>query len=199
MATPDKAEPAPLAAAHDIDLAAMARLGDRRAFSELVRRHGSAVRGLLRRMGAEAGLADRIARDAFLAAFEQIADFRGEVAFQAWVKQIAARLCARQWCRDAKGRPVLAEIAASDADGEAIPEPTADLDTALACLPPGERACVALCYGGGFSHAEAADALKLPPATVKSHLGRGLDRLRRRLAPPRGGPDDRGPGRRADG
>lgn len=198
MATPDKAEPASLAAAHDVDLAAMARLGDRRAFSELVRRHGSAVRGLLRRMGAEAGLADRIARDAFLAAFEQIADFRGEVAFQSWVKQIAARLCARQWRRDAKSRPVLAEGAAPD-DDEVVAEPAADLDTALACLPPGERACVALCYGGGFSHAEAADALKLPPATVKSHLGRGLDRLRRRLTAPRGGPEDRAPGRRADG
>jgi RNA polymerase sigma-70 factor (ECF subfamily) len=199
MAPPDKAEPAPLAAAHDVDLAAMARLGDRRAFSELVRRHGSAVRGLLRRMGAEAGLADRIARDAFLAAFEQIADFRGEVAFQAWVKQIAAHLCARQWRRDAKGRPILTEVAEPGcALDDTTPRP-ADLDAALRELPMGPRACVALCYGGGFSHAEAAAALKLPPATVKSHVGRGLDQLRRRLAPPRGGPQDLAPGRRVDG
>ena len=199
MPPPDKAEPAPLAAAHDVDLAAMARLGDRRAFSELVRRHGSAVRGLLRRMGAEPGLADRIARDAFLAAFEQIAEFRGEVAFQAWVKQIAVRLCARQWRRDAKGRPVFAQATAPDLEGEEAGEPTADLDAALSDLPLNERACVALCYVGGFSHAQAADALNLPPAIVKSHLGRGLDRLRRRLAPPRGGQEDRAPGRRVDG
>ena len=51
-------------------------------------------------------------------------------------------------------------------------------------LPRAERVCVALCYGGGLSNAEAADALKLPPASVRSHVRRGLDRLRGRLASP---------------
>ncbi len=37
---------------HDTALAALAAAGGRKAFGELVRRHGSAVRGLLRRMGA---------------------------------------------------------------------------------------------------------------------------------------------------
>ena len=43
---------------HDVELAAQAAAGGRREFGELVRRHGSAVRGLLRRMGAQASLAD---------------------------------------------------------------------------------------------------------------------------------------------
>ena len=41
----------PLRDLHDVELAALAAAGDRPAFGELVRRHGSAVRGLLRRMG----------------------------------------------------------------------------------------------------------------------------------------------------
>ncbi len=53
-------------------------------------------------------------------------------------------------------------------------------------LPPGERVCVSLCYGAGFSHAEAAELLNAPLGTVKSHVKRGLDRLRERLA---GSPD----------
>jgi RNA polymerase sigma-70 factor (ECF subfamily) len=189
MVAADRAAPV-LAAAHDVDLAALARGGDRRAFSELVRRHGSAVRGLLRRIGADAGLADRIARDAFLAAFEQIAEFRGELAFQAWVKRIAARLYARHWRREAAGWP---DPAAEPDDAP----PARDLDGALRDLPRAERVCVALCYGGGLSHAETADALKLPPATVKSHVRRGVDRLRRRLAPPGG--DDGAPRKRVHG
>jgi DNA-directed RNA polymerase specialized sigma24 family protein len=59
-----------------------------------------------------------------------------------------------------------------------------------------ERLCVSLCYGGGLSHAEAAEALNSPLGTVKSHVKRGLDKLRRRLAPPEG---DDGAERRVHG
>jgi RNA polymerase sigma-70 factor (ECF subfamily) len=59
-----------------------------------------------------------------------------------------------------------------------------DLDQALAMLAPAERVCVTLCYGAGFSHAEAAEALEMPLGTVKSHVKRGLDKLRLQLAPP---------------
>ena len=87
---------------HDLELVALAAAGGRAAFGELVRRHGSAVRGLLRRMGADPALADDLAQDAFLAAFEQIAEFRGEGTFQAWVKRIAARAYVKRWRREAR-------------------------------------------------------------------------------------------------
>jgi len=69
---------------HDVELAALAAAGDRRALGELVRRHGSAVRGLLRRMGADPAPADAIAQDAFLGGHEQIVGFRGEGGFAGW-------------------------------------------------------------------------------------------------------------------
>ncbi len=171
------------ASRHDIELASLAVAGDRGAFSELVRRHGSAVRALLRRMGAAPDQADDLAQDAFLAAFEQITEFRGEGTFQGWVKRIAARLYVKRWRREAH-RQLLAQ--SEDLD----PAPAAanvgdliDLDEALRSLPGPERVCVSLCYGAGFSHAEAAAALNAPLGTVKSHVKRGLDRLRVRLAP----------------
>ena len=182
--------------AHDVELAALAAGGDRRAFSELVRRHGSSVRGLLRRMGADAAQADDVAQEAFLAAYEQISDFRGEGPFHAWVKRIAARAYVRGWRREARER-LLAETAEADEplDGQAGAAGRLDLDQALKLLPLHERVCVTLCYGGGLSHAEAADALKLPLGTVKSHVRRGLDRLRRRMTAPGAEP----PRRRDDG
>ncbi|WP_430418752.1 RNA polymerase sigma factor [Phenylobacterium sp.] len=172
------------ASLHDVELCAHAAAGERRAFGELVRRHGSAIRGLLRRMGAQGAEADDVAQDALLAAFERISEFRGEGTFAGWVKRIAARQYLRRLQREKR----LAELAVEGTDEEA--DATAgdadhriDLDEALKVLSPAERLCVSMCYGAGLSHGEAAEALNLPLGTVKSHVKRGLEKLRARLAP----------------
>ena len=173
------------AAAHDLDLVALAAGGGREAFGELVRRHGSAVRSLIRRMGAQPALADDIAQDAFLAAFERIAEFRGEGTFQGWVKRIAARLYVKRWRREAVGGQA-AEALDTDDNVQVTQSRLAasiDLDQALASLNSIERLCVSLCYGAGLSHSDAAETLSLPLGTVKSHVKRGLEKLKGRMAP----------------
>ena len=172
------------ASLHDVELCSFAAGGERRAFGELVRRHGSGVRHLLRRMGAQPTEADDVAQDAFLAAFERIAEFRGEGTFAGWVKRIAARQYLRRLQREKRMAAFAQEnggdeanVVSSDA-GDRI-----DLDEGLKALSAAERMCVTLCYGTGMSHGEAADALNLPLGTVKSHVKRGLEKLRTRLAP----------------
>jgi RNA polymerase sigma-70 factor (ECF subfamily) len=165
---------------HDLELTGLAAAGDRRAFGELVRRHNAGVRGMLMRMGADPATADDMAQDAFITAFSRITDFRGDGAFAGWIKKIAARHYLRRVRRrlpDMEGAP---EGAGSEGEAAA----RVDLDQALAMLAPAERVCVTLCYGAGFSHAEAAEALEMPLGTVKSHVKRGLDKLRLQLAPP---------------
>jgi len=167
---------------HDVELAALAAAGGRREFGELVRRHGSAVRGLLRRMGADPASADDLAQDAFLIAFERVAEFRGEGTFVAWVRRIAARLYLKRRAKDAQtvleADPREPEPVETYADaGSRI-----DLDEALNGLSKAERLSVSLCYGAGLSHTEVAEALNIPLGTVKSHVKRGLDKLRERLA-----------------
>ena len=170
---------------HDVELAGLAAAGDRAAFGELVRRHGSAVRGLLRRMGAQPSTADDIAQDAFLTAFERVAEFRGEGTFAAWVKRIAARLYVRRWRKDSR---LTEEVEQEDEGhgGEVSTVDRIDLDEAMKSLSDQERLCVSLCYGAGLSHAEAAETIGAPLGTVKSHVKRGLDKLRVRLAPAQG-------------
>jgi len=175
------------ASLHDVELCTHAATGERRAFGELVRRHGSSVRGLLRRMGAQGAEADDVAQDAFLAAFERIAEFRGEGTFAGWVKRIAARSYLRRLQKERRIGALTAEQVdvetgggGGDADGRI------DLDEALKVLGAAERICVTMCFGAGLSHQEAADALNLPLGTVKSHVKRGLDKLRTRLAPAEG-------------
>ncbi len=165
---------------HDVELAALAAAGGRREFGELVRRHGSSVRALLRRMGADPALADDVAQDAFLQAFEKCAEFRGEGTFAAWVRRIAARLYLKRRSKEAR---YVAEVEPEE-ETPAVDTPgRVDLDEALKSLSEPERLCVSLCHGAGLSHPEIAAAMNLPLGTVKSHVKRGLDKLRARLQP----------------
>jgi RNA polymerase sigma factor (sigma-70 family) len=172
-----------LSGLHDVELAAQAAAGGRPEFGELVRRHGPAVRGLLRRMGADPASADDLAQDAFLVAFERIAEFRGEGTFAAWVRRIGARLYLKRRRKDAQllleAEPREPEQVRDYADAAG----RIDLDGAMNMLSKAERLSVSLCYGAGLSHSEVAETLNIPLGTVKSHVKRGLDKLRERLAP----------------
>jgi len=173
--------PSGLSRLHDTELVAFAAAGGRAAFGELVRRHSASVRGLLRRMGAEPALADDVAQDAFIQAFERCADFRGEGTFSAWVRRIAARLYIKRRQKDARWT----DLDAAEEPDTLMPDHgrALDLDDALKSLSEVERVCVSLCHGAGMTHSEIAAALNLPLGTVKSHVKRGLDKLRTRLEP----------------
>lgn len=157
-----------LASLHDVELAALAAAGERRAFGELARRHGAAVRVLLRRLGADAKTADLLARDAFVEAFERIGEFRGQGTFAAWIRRSAGRLYARRLRRTGGRAPAPA----------ASPPTPGGLDAALEHLPAPERLCVGLSLGAGLTAAEIAKLIDANPETVKSHVRDGLDKLR---------------------
>jgi len=136
-----------------------------------------------------------VAQDAFLASFERISEFRGEGTFAGWVKKIAARLYLRRLHRDRRLGALTEEEPADEAPrGDA--DAAIDLEGALKALGTAERLCVTMCFGAGLSHSEAAEALNLPLGTVKSHVKRGLEKLRTRLAPEHGAVPE---GRRGNG
>ena len=63
---------------------------DRHAFSELVRRHQSAVRTTLRRLtSGNHALADDLAQETFMLAFRNLGSFRQEAKFSTWLYRIA--------------------------------------------------------------------------------------------------------------
>jgi RNA polymerase sigma-70 factor (ECF subfamily) len=159
---------------------------DRRAFEEIVRRHQSQIRTVLRRLTkGDTALADDLAQETFVLAWRNLSRFRFEARFSTWLYRIAFNA----WQTDArKRREVLL-----DSDGElpafevAAPEPEVDnasridLERALECLSDGERAAISACYYADLSHEEAAEALGLPLGTVKTHVLRAKAKLRARL------------------
>jgi RNA polymerase sigma factor (sigma-70 family) len=162
----------------DESLVAAAQAGSSEAFSRLVERHQRAVRGFLRRACGDWALADDLAQDTFLAAWPRIGRLKAGASVRAWLCGIAYRkhLTARRSAGRSRARD-----AAYEAE-RTLPAPGAlddrlTLETVMAELPPDQRACVALCLAGDFSHAEAAEALGLPLGTVKSHVAGGRARL----------------------
>lgn len=158
---------------------------DQAAFGELVRRHQSRLRGWLRQLARSAAAADDIAQETFIRAWERLDSFSGEGRFASWLMKIAWNefLMARRRERSA-GRLAVAvgaeqgpDAGAHDPAGEQAA--AADLGRLLAVLDEDERVAMVLCYAQGLSHAEASEVTGWPVGTVKSHIHRGKEKIRR--------------------
>jgi RNA polymerase sigma-70 factor, ECF subfamily len=162
-------------------LVALARRGNDQAFAELVSRHQSKLRNLLRRLSNDPALADDLAQRAFLEAWLSIEKLRSSAAFGSWLKKGAIHT----WLKHSRSKdplnavddkpdvPVLVERSSID---EGI-----DLDRALATLSTSERLCIVLSYHQGMSHGAIAEFTGMPLGTAKSHINRGVQQLRELL------------------
>jgi RNA polymerase sigma-70 factor, ECF subfamily len=122
----------------------------------------------------DAAAAEDIAQESFLAAIRSLDRFDGRRPFGPWLHRIVVNR-AIDWTRARKlrGEVELSEsvAAVSEPDG---PQETL---TALARLPPEQRAVIVMRYLLEFTPGEIAEALELPRGTVNSRLRRGLDAL----------------------
>jgi RNA polymerase sigma factor (sigma-70 family) len=160
---------------------------DRVAFAQLVGRHQSQVRSVLRRLcRGDDGLADDLAQETFVRAWRNLRHFRFEARFSTWLYRIAVNA----WRSEARRkREVLLDLEddamplGMEQYGE-MPDVVAsvDLARAMATLSDGERSAIAACYYADLSHEEAAIALGIPVGTVKTHILRGKAKLKVLLA-----------------
>lgn len=183
--------------------------GDREAYSVLVVRDLPAVTRVCHRVLGNAADAEDAAQEAFVAAFRSLPDWRGDGPFTAWISRIAVRIAIRRahqrrpvdWIDvaaldgpdeilDGATRRVarhfagasLAAAGATDPGSVAVAgEEAAAVRDALRGLEEPYRETVALRYFGDLTVPEIAEACGRPQGTVKTHLHRGLLRLRARL------------------
>lgn len=154
------------------------RDGSEQAFNRFVDKHQRAVRAFLRKLaGADA---DDVAQEVFIAIWQRAHSFRGEASVRSWLFAIAwrkAKDSQRRWFRRTRRETEWRDVTLVEA------QPMSDgmrfaLARALEALPMDQRAAIMLCLAHGFTHTEAADVLRLPIGTVKSHVSRGREKLR---------------------
>lgn len=168
----------------DAYLVASARLGDRKALANLVRRwNGKLVAHAWRLLGDEEGAKDAV-QEGWAEILRGLSRLRDDGAFAAWAYRIVSRRCARQIGRMQGERRLAEEMAAIPAE-EGTFEPSAlnaeAVRKAIAALPPEQKAAIALFYLEEMSVAEVAVALDVPAGTVKTRLMHARRKMRAAL------------------
>lgn len=175
--------------------------GDRDAFRVLVEGESAAVVRACHRVLGDLHEAEDAAQEAFVTAYRSLASWRGDGPFGAWLTRIAVRIALRQAGRrravtwldpamaaDGTGGDA-ASAAATSAALAAAPrtdpsllairaERASDIRLAVAALPEPYREVVVLRFFSELSLEEIARQTERPLGTVKTHLHRGLIRLR---------------------
>ena len=131
--------------------------------------------------------AEDAAQEAFVTAFRSLAAWRGDGPFGAWLTRIAVRIALRRAQRrrdvawiDAGDRATMVDLASESdpAVSSILAERSTAIRAAVARLDEPYREVIALRFYAEMSLEEIAAQTGRPLGTVKTHLHRGLLRLR---------------------
>lgn len=175
-----------MAAADEQQLILQAQQGSHEAYRVLVERHMKQAYNVAFSFVRDHAHAEDVAQEAFIRAYRSLGGFRGEAGFGTWlyrivtnlalnrVKQRAARMSREVPLKVAEGVPH-SVFEGTDADVRR------HIEKALHELPTLQRAVVILRHVEGLSTKQVSEILQCSEGTVKTHLFRGLRRLREKL------------------
>jgi RNA polymerase sigma-70 factor (ECF subfamily) len=177
-------DPTDFSSLTDEDLVARVRGGQVRLFEHLMRRHNQRVYRAARAIVRDEAEAEDVMQDAYVRAYEHLAEFEGRARFSTWVTRIAVH---EAFARVRRAR----RFDALDAESEEramTPGPSPEqcasdhemrgvLERAIDTLPEDFRAVFMLRAVEELSGAETAECLGIPEETVKTRLHRARGRL----------------------
>jgi RNA polymerase sigma-70 factor (ECF subfamily) len=183
----------------DVRLMLKVQQGDETAFPELFQRFGPRVLQYVRRLVGNEARAEEITQDVFVQIYRFRLRYRPESKLTTWVFTIATNLCLNElrrperqlrvdlWERkgeegEQREEPALPDPDAIDPErGAAGRELARALETAVAALPPKQRAALLLSRLDGMAYRDVADALGTTEGAIKALLFRATHGLRDRL------------------
>ncbi|MGN6185445.1 MAG: RNA polymerase sigma factor [Thermoanaerobaculia bacterium] len=175
-------EPIALTPLPDSGVLVRAQAGDHEAFAEIVTRHESMVYSLIYHFFGDRSRAEELAQDVFLQLYRNLDTIESESHLLFWLRQVATRRCI-----DTARRTRLKAVSLDDA--AEIPAQQRPFDPLLDRrlrklveeLPETQKAVVTLRYQEDLDPSEICRIVGMPVNTVKSHLHRALQALRRKL------------------
>ena len=188
------------AAAADPDVALMLRFqgGDESAFRELFQKFGPRILYYARRLVGSEARAEELTQDVFVQIYRFRHRYRPESRLATWVYKIATNVCLNELRRperrlriDLWGRSERDERP----EGPSLPDPNAPtaeqgastrelskrLESAVAALPPKQRAALLLSRVDGLAYRDVARSLGCTEGAVKALLFRATQTLKKQL------------------
>ena len=166
--------------------------GDKAAFTILYDRHARKVFHLLRRLTTDATVAEDLAQESWLIAYDSLGRWRGQGQLSSFLCGIAVRVFQNHNRReiatenlDAVDEAYLAAPASQGEGWAHLSRHEADqaLEAAIAALPLPVRTVYILVRVEGMRYRDVADTLGIPLGTVQSRLNRATHLLFTSLAP----------------
>jgi RNA polymerase sigma-70 factor (ECF subfamily) len=155
--------------------------GDERAIRWVLHRYRDRVVRLAAHVLHNPREAEDVAQEAFVKAFRQIGQFRGESGFYAWLYRIVINLCLdrmRRKCVTSE-MPLEGTLTSLVAISPDVEKRLA-VEQVLDSLTSPMRAALVLREVEGLEYAEIADVLNIPVGTVRSRLNTAREQFRRR-------------------
>jgi len=183
-------------AAEEAALLERIRQGNTAAFDKLVRDHLPRVVNLAYRLLGDRNEAEDIAQEAFLRLHRSLPNFRGECLVMTWLYRVVSRLVVDHLRRERLRRRLFffrrdeedpdpldtfADTAPSPRDHLLARETEKRLFVALGKLSARQRAVFVLRHQEGLPLREIGDLLGLREGTIKAHLHRAVQVLRKDL------------------
>jgi RNA polymerase sigma-70 factor (ECF subfamily) len=162
--------------------------GDRQAVAACIDRYSGLVWSLARRFIANEADAEEAVQEVFLELWSNANRFDPDKAGEAtWISLVARRRLidrARRENRTPDSEPLADVEHRLSGDGHAAIEASAESERVMKVIDsmnPDQRQVVRMSTWLGMTHKAIAEQLDLPLGTVKSHLRRGLERIREQL------------------
>lgn len=166
----------------DLELVAQVKVGNRKAFAELVRRH---QRGLLRivlRLTGELSLAEDVVQETFIKAYEKMGLFEGRSSFKSWLYQVGLNTAKNRFRSRPKEEFTSESIEGGISSGveqELVREDIAKLlRSEVDLLPERQRIAITLRVFEDLSFKEIAQIMNCPYDTAKANYRHALLKLR---------------------
>jgi RNA polymerase sigma-70 factor (ECF subfamily) len=160
--------------------------GDLDAFEGIVRRNQGALVSFGRRFFRNLADLEDFVQEVFLQAFRKLGTFRGESRFSSWLMTIAYHIAVRQRQR-VPDYTSLADIEVRDQsespeDAVLKREAMQTIVAEMRALPKRFATCIDLFFFFGMTYEEISTTTGHPINTVRSHIRRAKESLRRSLS-----------------
>jgi len=185
----------------DRELAVMAARGREPAFRELLTRYERPIFSLVYRMVGDRALAEDLAQEAFIRAFNAIGTYKPSYKFSNWILKIANNhtidhLRKRKLdtvsihgsphaATEQEASQTQVSVISTDEDPQQYVENRelgGQIEQAIGGLREEYRVAILLRHVEGYAYEEIADIMEVPLGTVKTYLHRARAELRETLA-----------------